>query len=249
MGDVEEERAAERVLFGFGSQHALRDVAAAAGFGAGIPDAPPLDCDGDDKDSDGEIPVVGEVGQEAEVVEAARAAHVGELIDHAGEAADLRQSDREIGGGDNGGHLDEELDHIDHQDTPETGVRGEDDIEQSHGQQRFPARKAEEDGGDFAGGEVDGRHNDAVEEEAEVDGAEAADRAGGLAGIAQLVEFEIGEHAGPAPEAGEEEDRGDAGEGEGPPLPVTGHALRAHEVGDQVRRVAGEGGGDHGDAG
>ena len=74
----------------------------------------------------------------------------------------------------------------------------------------------------------------------EIDGAEAADDAGGLAGVAQLVELEIGEHAGAPPQARVEEDRGHAGEHEGPPLPVAGDALRADEVGDQVGRVAAE---------
>ena len=75
VSDVEEQRAAQRVLFGFRGQHALRDVAAAAGFGAGIPDGPPLHRDGNDEDGHGEIPVVGEIGQHVEIVQAARAFH------------------------------------------------------------------------------------------------------------------------------------------------------------------------------
>ena len=42
VSDVEPEGGAERVLFVLGAEHSLRDVAAAAGFGAGIPTGPPL---------------------------------------------------------------------------------------------------------------------------------------------------------------------------------------------------------------
>ena len=41
-------------------------------------------------------------------------------------------------------------------------------------QQRLPALQAEQDAGDLAGGQVDRRHDHAVEEEPEVDRAEAA---------------------------------------------------------------------------
>ena len=39
-----------------------------------------------------------------------------------------------------------------------------------------------------------------LKKKAEVDGAEAAHGAGGLAGVAQFVELQIGEHAGAAPQ-------------------------------------------------
>ena len=73
---------------------------------------------------------------------------------------------------------------------------------------------------DLAGRQVDGGHDHAVEEQAQVDRAEAAHGAGRLARVAQLVELEVGQHAGAPPQARVEEDRRDAGERERPPLPV-----------------------------
>ncbi len=200
------------------------------------------------KHSHRQIPVAGEIGQHVEVVQTARPAHVGELVDQAREAAHLRQRDGEIGGGDDGGHFDEELDHVDDQHSPQAGMGGEHDVQQADREQRLPAAETEQHGGDLAGGEIHRGHDDAVEEQAEVEGAEAAHGAGGLAGVAELVEFQVGEHAGTAPQPRVKEDRGHAGEGEGPPLPIAGNSLGAHEVGHQVGGVAREGGGHHGKA-
>ena len=77
---------------------------------------------------------------------------------------------------------------------------------------------------DLGGGEVHRRHDDAVEEQAEVDGAEAAQDPGRLPGIADLVELEVREHARAAPEPGVEEHRHHPGEQEAPPEPVLGDA-------------------------
>ena len=247
VGDVEEEDRAERVLLRLRGQHALGDIAAAAGLGPGIPDRPPLDGQGHDEDGDGQVPVALEVRQHAQEVDAAGAGRRRELRDEGRHAAD--GPDGEVGRGDDGGHLDEELDHVDDQDAPEARDRGEDDVEQADEEEGLPAVEPEEDGGDLAGGQVDRGHDDAVEEEAEVDRAEAADDAGGLARIAELVELEVGQDLGPAPHPGVEEDRRDAGQGEGPPDPVAGDAVAADDVGDQVRRVAAEGRGHHGQAG
>ena len=126
---------------------------------------------------------------------------------------------------------------------------GEHDVEQADREQRFPAAETEQHSGNLAGGQVHGGHDDAVEEQAEVEGAEAAHGAGGLAGVAELVEFQVGEDAGTAPQPRVEEHRRHAGEGKGPPLPIAGYSLGAHEVGHQVRRVARKGGGHHGKAG
>ena len=190
-----------------------------------------------------------EVRQHVQVVQAARAVHVRQLVHQAAQAAHLRQGHGEIGRRDHRRHLDEELDHVDHQHAPQAGMRGEYHVEQAHRQQRLPAVEPEQHGGDLARRQVHRGHDDAVEEEAQVDRAEAAHRAGGLAGIAQLVEFQVGEHAGAAPQARVEEHRGHARQRERPPLPVAGHALGAHEVGHQVGRVARERGGHHGEAG
>src|SRR5256885_8638162 len=47
--DVEPESCAERIFFVFGGKNSLRDVAAASGFRAGIPTAPPLDAEEEDE--------------------------------------------------------------------------------------------------------------------------------------------------------------------------------------------------------
>ena len=45
------------------------------------------------------------------------------------QAAHLRQHDGEVSGGNDGGHLNEELKHVNHQHTPQAGVGGEDDVQ------------------------------------------------------------------------------------------------------------------------
>src|SRR5512140_662675 len=247
VGDVEEEDGAERVLLGLRGQHALGDVAAAAGLGPRVPDRPPLDGQGHDEDGDGQVPIALEVRQHAQEVDAAGTGRRRELGDQGRHAAD--GPDGEVGRRDDRGHLDEELDHVDDQDAPEAGDRGEDDVEDADEEERLPAIEPEEDGGDLAGGQIDRGHDDAVEEEAEVDRAKAADDAGGLARIAELVELEVGQDLGAAPHPGVKEDGRDAGQGEGPPDPVARDAVAADDVGDQVRRVAAERRGHHGEAG
>ena len=69
------------------------------------------------------------------------------------------------------------------------------------------------------------------------------DDAGGATGVANLVELKVGHHAGAPPELGEEKDGDHAGEGEGPPRPVSGDAFAADDVGDEIGGVTGEGGG------
>ena len=73
--DVEEEHGAERVLLRLRREHALRDVAAAARLRARIPDRPPLHRDRHDEHGDRDVPVVREVGQDVQVVDAAGPAH------------------------------------------------------------------------------------------------------------------------------------------------------------------------------
>ena len=97
---------------------------------------------------------------------------------------------------------------------PEPGDRGEEDRDRRGEEEGALHRPAEDDVADLGGGEIHRRHDDAVEEETEVDGAESADEGGGLAGVADLVELEVGEDAGAAPHAGVEEDRGHPGEEE-----------------------------------
>ena len=105
--------------------------------------------------------------------------------------------------------------------------------------------QAEQDAGDLAGRQVHGGHDHAVEEQPQVDRAEAAHDARRLARVADLVELQVGHHARAPPQPRVEEHRRDAGQHERPPDPVAGHALAPDDVGHQVGRVAAEGGGDH----
>ena len=97
--------------------------------------------------------------------------------------------------------------------------------------------------------EVDPAEDDAVDGDAEIERAEAAQEGGGFAGVADLGEFDIGHDAGAAPQAGVEEDGEHAAGDEVPPQPVAGDAAHRDHAGDGERRVGGEGGGDHGSAG
>ena len=83
----------------------------------------------------------------------------------------------------------------------------------------------------------------------EVQRPEAAQRRRRLAAVAQLGELEVGQHAGPAPQPGEEEDRQDARDGPVPPQPVAGDAVAGHQPGHDQRRVRREGRRDHRGAG
>ena len=182
-----------------------------------------------------------EVRQQAQVVEPAGPLHRRHLRDQRMQPADLRRRHGEVGRRDHRRHLHEELDHVDDEHAPQPGERGERHVEHADQQQRLPAIEAEQDAGDLARRQVHRRHDQAVEEQAEVDGAEAAQRRRGAAGVAQLVELEVGQDAGPPPQPGVEEDRRHAGQHERPPHPVAGDAVAPHDVGDQVRRVGAEG--------
>ena len=131
MGDVEEQTRAERVLLRFRGEHALGNVAAAARLGAGIPDGPPLDGDRHDEHRHGDIPVVREIRAACSGSSARRGPRIAKLVDQSAEAAHLRQLHGEVSGGNDGRHLDEELDHVDDQHAPEAGVGGEHDVEQA----------------------------------------------------------------------------------------------------------------------
>ncbi len=128
--DVEEQHRAERIPLRLRREHPLRDVAAAAGLGAGIPDRPPLHRDRHDEDRDGDVPVVREVRQDAQVVQCRRDPASPRACRSARDRPPTCGAvDREVGGGDDRRHLDEELDHVDDEHAPQAGVRGEHDVE------------------------------------------------------------------------------------------------------------------------
>jgi len=76
-------------------------------------------------------------------------------------------------------------------------------------------------------GEGNRRHNRNVEEDAEIDGAEAAQEGGRHAGIAQLVEINVGQRARPAPQLGVEEHGHHTGDEKGPPQSIQTHPRSA----------------------
>ncbi len=128
--------------------------------------------------------------------------------------------------------------------SPDAAERGD---PAAHGEQQ---RRAAESGGDDAGhGLGDPSENDAIHQQAEIDGAEAAQEGGGLAAVTDLGKLHVGEQSAAPPEAGEEEDGHHAGEQRSPPEPVSADALGIDEAGDDQRSVGGKGGGDHGGSG
>ena len=124
---------------------------------------------------------------------------------------------------------------------PEARGCREDDRHRDADRERFRSRPAEENAGDLHEREVDGRYDPAVEEQPEIDRTEAADERRRGTGVAKLVELEVGEHAGAAPQPCKEKDRRHPGQQERPPHPVLGDAAVAHQVRDEIRRVSGKG--------
>ena len=120
------------------------------------------------------------------------------------------------------------------------GVRRKDDVQDADERERLPSIEAEQNAGNLARRQIHRRHDHAVEEQAEIHRAEAAHDRRGFAGVADLVELEIGQDARPAPQARVEEDRRDAREHERPPHPVARDAVAPDDVRDQIRRVAAE---------
>ena len=110
MRDVEPQRREQRILFVLGAEHALRDVAAAARLGAGIPGGPPVHRNVDqerDHRHPGGVQIGDEVEHGATCGRAARVIHQGELRLHAVDAADgAHREDRQH---DHHAHLDDEL--------------------------------------------------------------------------------------------------------------------------------------------
>ena len=197
------------------------------------------------KTATAEIPVAREIGEDVEVVHATRTGHVRELGDERFETSHLRRRHREVRGRNHRRHLDEELNHVDDEHAPEPGVCREHDVEDTHPHERLPALQPEQDAGDLDGRQVDGRHDHAVEQQAQINRAEAAQPPRRTPRVSNLVELEIGHDSRAPPEARVEKHRRDARQHERPPHPVARHAVAAHDVGDQVRRVAAERRGDH----
>ncbi len=133
MRDVEPQRREQRILFVLRAEHALRDVAAAAGLGAGIPGGPPVHRNVD-QERDHRHPRGVQVGDEVEHGALARPARRrstrASLRLHAVDAADgAHREDRQH---DHHAHLDDELKQVGDQHAPQSGERGDEGRERDH---------------------------------------------------------------------------------------------------------------------
>ena len=249
VGDVEPEGGADAVLFILGAEDALGDVAAAAGFGTGVPGGPPVEAH---EDEEGEEEAFSGVGHEGEcaaaVMQGVIRVYAGGELMHAAERVDGKDGEQN-----DHRHFEHELDEVCPEHGPQAGdgVVGEREQEagEDGGELRARRGEAECEGEDLDHGEVDPAHDDGVDGEREIERAEAAQEGGGAAGVTELGEFDIGEDLGASPERSEEEDGEHAGESEAPPEPVAGDALLVDEAGDDEGGVCAEGGGHHGCAG
>ena len=247
MEEVEEHHRADGVPLVLRGEHALGDVAAAARLRAGVPGRPPLHGDGQDEDRhQRRLPARAGDGREE-----------GHLRRDGGVLEERRERARavgpahlhgEVGRRDGAEHRDRVLVEV-RPDRPREAAERRVDAhrDERHGERRR-GREAEDRRADLDRRERDGTHDDDVEDEPEVDGAEAAQRLRRRARVADLVEAEVRREGTAAPELRIDEDREHAREEERPPRPVPRHALRADKVRDEVRRVARERAGDHRDA-
>lgn len=241
VGDIEEKGGSHGVAFVLGGEHALGDVAAASGLGAGEVGGPPLDGEGDEKDGEPDCGVI-EVREDGHFCDDP---FIGEEGAHASDALVVH----EVDGGPNGAaHGEGELDEIGEDDAPESTEGGVDENDEAADGEHLPGGDSEDDLAELDGGETDHSHDEDVEDEAEIEGAESPQEGGFFSAVAELVELDIGHDAGASPEFGKDKDGDHSRDEEGPPAPVCGDSLVADELGDEVWGVGGESGGDHGDA-
>src|SRR5881296_1841581 len=178
-------------------------------WSTGIPGAPPLHGERHDENGGCGAPVR-EIGQERQATGHCR------VVEQPRQTADLWQPQRDDGRQHGADHRDRELDEVGQHDTRQPGAGGVDHGDGTADEDRGLAIPAEHHAGDFGRREIDGRHDHDVEEHAEVDRAKSAQERGGLAGVAQLVERDIGERRRSPPQLGVEEHGANAGDGKGP---------------------------------
>src|SRR5213592_3780417 len=111
--------------------------------------------------------------------------------------------------------------------------------------QRVALRHAEDQLQDLRHREVDPAEDDAVDEQAQVNGPEAPQEGGRWAGVADLRELDVGHDAGAAPQAGVEEHREHPAREQVPPQPVARDPVLRDQTGDDKGRVRGERGRHH----
>jgi len=239
MGDVEEQGGRDSAPFRPRGQHALGDVSAAARFGAGIPDAPPLDRQRQHQQQEEGLAVAG-VGHQAQFRRHRR------VSEQTRQSAHIRPAQDHHRGADGAGHGQDELEEIRQQDAAEAAQRAVDHRHDAGEKQGPSGGPVQDDRGDLRQGHGYRGQHQHVEESPEVHGAEAAQEGRRPAAVTQLVELQVGEDAGTPPQPGVDEHGEHARQEERPPGPVAGDAVLADHVGDQVRRVAGKRGRHHG---
>ena len=146
-------------------------------------------------------------------------------------------------------HLQRELKQIRPQHAPQSTQRhieaGEWNQKQNADRQRVAiahAQRHRHDAGHRLGHPA---QDQTVHQQAEIDGAEAAQKRGRLSGITHLGKLHIGQQSGAAPQAGKQKHRHHARQQKRPPQPVPGNALGIDQAGDHQRRVGGKRGRHH----
>src|ERR1043165_16023 len=232
------------------------DVAAAARLGARIPRRPPVHAeergDGDDR----ERPGVAAVRPEGEDVGGAAAGRAGGRAGGMRAAEGFRQraraadgAPRDDGEDDRAAHLEAVLQAVRRCDAPVAGEDGVGEGDAEGDGEGAPLRDAEGAGEDLGHAEVHPPHDDDVDDERQVRGAEAARERRRLSGIPHLRQLDVGDDFGAPPQPREEED-GEHARGEHrPPQPVARDAVFHDHLGDGQRRVGGERRRHHGRAG
>ena len=110
-------------------------------------------------------------------------------------------------------------------------------------------RRAQQHRDDAHHGLGDPSEDEAVHEQAEVDGLESPKKCSRTSAIADFDELHVGQDCRAPPVAGEEEDRHHAADAERPPDPVSGDSLLGNHAANKQRRVRGKGRGHHGGPG
>ena len=239
---VEQQGRAQRVVFALGGQHPLDEIAAAARFRSRVVRRPPLHQQRDEEDGS-EIAPIRCLERRPEC----QPAPDFRMLEQAGQAADLGQAHDIDRGRNRADHGHRELDHVRQQhalQAPEGAVSQGDAGRDQDGLDWTPA---EHHRADLDCRQSDGSHDQHVEDESQIDSSESPQEGGRAAGVAEFVELHVGRYARPSPELRVQEHRQHSRQQEGPPSPVPEHAVAAHDVRDEIRRVSREGGRDHRD--
>ena len=164
---------------------ALGHVSAAARFRAGIPGRPPVDGE-INEERDRRHPRRVEIGEECETGSGLTAGGIKRRDLHLERVNSSNRVNREHREQDHHAHLERELEKIGDQHTPQTRDRGIEGGEHQHTDQnvsRVAIIQAERDAQDLDHRQIHPAENDAVDRQAQIERAKAAEESGGFAGI------------------------------------------------------------------